>query len=184
MEEKDPQKNWLSNLDSELVIKNMLFCLLFLCLVGMGVSYLLFPMIKKYKFTAEKQSRNHVVLEVTTKKFNDVQGAYMLFSRENKRLLDSLHREISTKDLKDFLERFFSQVSISKGEERSDEKTGFYEREFRAEVVAKNLQAIRDFFDGVKNASMNLRVLVPFVIKTKEDQLSVRFIIQSKRTIR
>lgn len=180
MSEKKEPRQWLANLDSELVIKNLLFGFIFLCLVIFGINYLLLPMMKEYKIAINEQNKNKVVLNVVNNKFNSVQGGFTVFFNENKTLLNALHYQITSENLQIFLEHFFVKVKVVQKASEMDKDMNLLKTDFDVEVVAKDLQAIQNFFDAIKDAPMNMKVVVPFAIKKQDNALVVSFVVQNK----
>ncbi|MCE3038850.1 hypothetical protein [Helicobacter anatolicus] len=175
-------RQWFVNLDSELVVKNLLFSFIFVCLVAMGINYLLLPMIKEYKITISEENKNRAVLNIVNNRFNSVQGAYSLFINQNKKLLDTLHYQIEVENIKNFLSHFFMEAKVVQKQSILDEEAGLLKTDFEIKVIAKDLQSIQNFFDATKDAPMNLRVIVPFVIKKQKKGLEVKFVMQNKRS--
>lgn len=179
--EKKMQRKWYMDLDSELVIKNLIFFCFYALMLIAFVNYLILPAIKKYKLAVMEEKKQKIVYDTVVKNFNAMQGSFSLLDQKNKTTLTALSANVTSDRIKGLLGEYFEDIEVKVSRSREVVDKNFIETEFEVQARAKDLRAVQAFFSALRDASMNLRLSIPFVIQKQGNGLFVAFKLKNKR---
>ncbi len=176
-------RSWYQDVDADLTIKNLLFSFFFILLVFVIMLYLIIPRIRDYKLAFNAYSKQEVAYSVAQKKFNAVQMDLASLAQSSQSELNKLKLTTSSREISDFLQKFFIAVNVKSEDSYRDEENQLLQTTFEIEVLAKDLKALRGFFTAIKDSPTNLKINIPFVIKKQDDGLFISFQLVSKKTL-
>ncbi len=176
-------RKWYLEMDSELVIKNLIFSFLFVFMIVLIFNYIMIPRIRDYKIAFNDADKQQIIHQTIQRNFNLAQGAFSVLARDNKTQLNTLKVDITTASLQDFLSKFFEKINIKSQQSKKDEKTQFIKTTFEVEVISKDLKSLQAFFASLKDSPIDLEISIPFMIKKQENGLFVSFQLINKKTL-
>ena len=175
-------RRWYMDLDSDLVIKNLIFTTLFITMIVCIFNYIMLPYIRDYKITFNENNKQKVIYQTIQKRFNSTQGQFVLTERQNKKQLDMLKADITTQNLQQFLEKYFKKVVIKNQTNEKNLEKQLISTKFQVEVIAKDLKSLQNFFAALKEYDVDLKILIPFMIKKQDDGLFISFGLENQKT--
>ena len=181
IKEKKMQRRWYMDLDSELVIKNLIFFCFYALMLIIFVNYLILPAIKKYKLAVMEEKKQKIVYDTVVKNFNAMQGSFSLLEQRNKTILATLNTNVTSDRIRGLLGEYFEDIEVKVSRSREVVDKNFIETEFEVQARAKDLRAVQAFFNALRDVSMNLRLTIPFVIQKQGNGLFVAFRLKNKR---
>ncbi|PAF50510.1 hypothetical protein [Helicobacter sp. 13S00477-4] len=172
------------DIDAELVIRNMIFLVLFCIIVGMSVNYFLWPMIEAYQEQHIEEKKVRVVFLQVQKDFNLAQESLRNTKNTNKKPLNVMSYDLDRGRLRNGLDRYFSNVEIVKKDTEDNEETQFKTDIYYVSADVQNIEVLNRFFDELKIAPMSMKILLPIVIEKMpdSDRLIVKFYINIKKS--
>lgn len=176
-------RKWYLEIDSELVIKNLIFSFFFVFMIVLIFNYIMIPRIRDYKIAFNNADKQQIVHQTVQRNFNLAQGAFSVLARDNKAQLNTLKVDITAASLQDFLSKFFEKINIKSQQSKKDEKTQFIKTTFEVEVISKDLKSLQAFFASLKDSPIDLEISIPFLIRKQENGLFVSFQLISKKTL-
>ena len=176
-------RKWYLEIDSELVIKNLIFSFFFVFMIVLIFNYIMIPLIRDYKIAFNNADKQQIVHQTVQRNFNLAQGAFSVLARDNKAQLNTLKVDITTASLQEFLSKFFEKINIKSQQSKKDEKTQFIKTTFEVEVISKDLKSLQAFFASLKDSPIDLEISIPFLIRKQENGLFVSFQLISKKTL-
>lgn len=181
IKEKKMQRRWYMDLDSELVIKNLIFFCFYALMLIIFVNYLILPAIKKYKLAVMEEKKQKIVYDTVVKNFNAMQGSFSLLEQRNKTILATLNANVTSDRIRGLLGEYFEDIEVKVSHSKEVVDKNFIETEFEVQARAKDLRAVQAFFNALRDVSMNLRLTIPFVIQKQGNGLFVAFRLKNKR---
>lgn len=176
-------RKWYLEIDSELVIKNLIFSFFFVFMIVLIFNYIMIPRIRDYKIAFNNADKQQIVHQTVQRNFNLAQGAFSVLARDNKAQLNTLKVDITAASLQEFLGKFFEKINIKSQQSKKDEKTQFIKTTFEVEVISKDLKSLQAFFASLKDSPIDLEISIPFLIRKQENGLFVSFQLISKKTL-
>lgn len=176
-------RKWYLEMDSELVIKNLIFSFFFVFMIVLIFNYIMIPRIRDYKIAFNNADKQQIVHQTVQRNFNLAQGGFSVLARDNKAQLNTLKVDITTASLQDFLSKFFEKINIKSQQSKKDEKTQFIKTVFEVEVLSKDLKSLQAFFASLKDSPIDLEISIPFLIRKQENGLFVSFQLINKKTL-
>ncbi len=176
-------RKWYLEMDSELVIKNLIFSFFFVFMIVLIFNYIMIPRIRDYKIAFNDADKQQIIHQTVQRKFNSAQGGFSVLARDNKAQLNTLKVDITTASLQEFLSKFFEKINIKSQQSKKDEKTQFIKTVFEVEVLSKDLKSLQAFFASLKDSPIDLEISIPFLIRKQENGLFVSFQLISKKTL-
>ena len=176
-------RKWYLEMDSELVIKNLIFSFFFVFMIVLIFNYIMIPRIRDYKIAFNNADKQQIVHQTVQRNFNLAQGGFSVLARDNKAQLNTLKVDITTASLQEFLSKFFEKINIKSQQSKKDEKTQFIKTTFEVEVISKDLKSLQAFFASLKDSPIDLEISIPFLIRKQENGLFVSFQLISKKTL-
>lgn len=176
-------RKWYLEMDSELVIKNLIFSFFFVFMIVLIFNYIMIPRIRDYKIAFNNADKQQIVHQTVQRNFNLAQGGFSVLARDNKAQLNTLKVDITTASLQDFLSKFFEKINIKSQQSKKDEKTQFIKTVFEVEVLSKDLKSLQAFFTSLKDSPIDLEINIPFLIRKQENGLFVSFQLINKKTL-
>lgn len=176
-------RKWYLEIDSELVIKNLIFSFFFVFMIVLIFNYIMIPRIRDYKIAFNNADKQQIVHQTVQRNFNLAQGAFSVLARDNKAQLNTLKVDITAASLQEFLSKFFEKINIKSQQSKKDEKTQFIKTTFEVEVISKDLKSLQAFFASLKDSPIDLEISIPFLIRKQENGLFVSFQLISKKTL-
>lgn len=176
-------RKWYLEMDSELVIKNLIFSFFFVFMIVLIFNYIMIPRIRDYKIAFNNADKQQIVHQTVQRNFNLAQGAFSVLARDNKAQLNTLKVDITAASLQEFLSKFFEKINIKSQQSKKDEKTQFIKTTFEVEVISKDLKSLQAFFASLKDSPIDLEISIPFLIRKQENGLFVSFQLISKKTL-
>lgn len=176
-------RKWYLEMDSELVIKNLIFSFFFVFMIVLIFNYIMIPRIRDYKIAFNNADKQQIVHQTVQRNFNLAQGGFSVLARDNKAQLNTLKVDITTASLQDFLGNFFEKINIKSQQSKKDEKTQFIKTVFEVEVLSKDLKSLQAFFASLKDSPIDLEISIPFLIRKQENGLFVSFQLINKKTL-
>lgn len=176
-------RKWYLEMDSELVIKNLIFSFFFVFMIVLIFNYIMIPRIRDYKIAFNNADKQQIVHQTVQRNFNLAQGGFSVLARDNKAQLNTLKVDITTASLQDFLSKFFEKINIKSQQSKKDEKTQFIKTVFEVEVISKDLKSLQAFFASLKDSPIDLEISIPFLIRKQENGLFVSFQLINKKTL-
>lgn len=173
---------WYSEMNAELVIKNLIFSFFYVLVIVVVANYIMLPCIKDYKITLNDVDKQKIIHQAMRNKFNTTQGDLTILMKDNKTQLNVLREGVSATELKKFLDQYFDKVHIKTQESKKDDQNQFIQTVFEVEVIAKNLQALQTFFAVMKDSPVGLEISIPFMIHKQDNGLLVSFKLANKKT--
>lgn len=176
-------RKWYLEIDSELVIKNLIFSFFFVFMIVLIFNYIMIPRIRDYKIAFNNADKQQIVHQTVQRNFNLAQGAFSVLARDNKAQLNTLKVDITAASLQEFLSKFFEKINIKSQQSKKDEKTQFVKTTFEVEVLSKDLKSLQAFFASLKDSPIDLEISIPFLIRKQENGLFVSFQLKNKKTL-
>lgn len=176
-------RKWYLEMDSELVIKNLIFSFFFVFMIVLIFNYIMIPRIRDYKIAFNNADKQQIIHQTVQRNFNLAQGGFSVLARDNKAQLNTLKVDITTASLQEFLSKFFEKINIKSQQSKKDEKTQFVKTTFEVEVISKDLKSLQAFFASLKDSPIDLEISIPFLIRKQENGLFVSFQLKNKKTL-
>lgn len=176
-------RKWYLEIDSELVIKNLIFSFFFVFMIVLIFNYIMIPRIRDYKIAFNNADKQQIIHQTVQRNFNLAQGGFSVLARDNKAQLNTLKVDITAASLQDFLSKFFEKINIKSQQSKKDEKTQFIKTVFEVEVISKDLKSLQAFFASLKDSPIDLEISIPFLIRKQENGLFVSFQLKNKKTL-
>ncbi|MDU7693173.1 MAG: hypothetical protein E7K04_02885 [Helicobacter sp.] len=167
--------------DVDILIKNLIFFIIFCFLIILALNFYILDAIKKYKTNYFNNKNQTIALNVVKDQLNGLQGDFTLLLNKNRSDLESIKIDPTPKDLNKILQNFFYDISISSISQSKDHD--FIKSEFAIKARAKDLVSINKFFTFLKNPPINLRVSTPFLLKKQDGAFIVEFNLKNQKTI-
>lgn len=168
------------DMDSDTIIKNLIFTFIFVCIIGVVFNFFIVPRIVKYKIVFNDNQRQYSAFVAVQNRLQAINQEYESLVLDNKVFLDTIHRPIKTQDVKKLLEKFFIEVKVNKGENTQDFANKPVDEFFKVEVLAKNIRFVQNFFQELEKFPMSLKLSIPMVIEKKGKNLFVSFTLVGK----
>lgn len=151
--------------DTELVVRNMIFFVLFCIITGAGVNYLLWPSINKYKMQYIEEKKMKIIFTQVKKDFDSEQAKLRNTKNTNQKFLDIMSYSFAQNRLENLLSKYFQNVEITKKSSITDDKRQVTIDEYSIKGEIPDTKTMNNFFADIKNAPMSIKVLLPIMIK-------------------
>ncbi|PAF53386.1 hypothetical protein BKH42_06085 [Helicobacter sp. 13S00482-2] len=171
-------------IDAELVIRNMIFFLVFCILIGVSMNYALWPMIIAYKQQHIDEKKAKIIFNQVEKDLNTAQASLKKTKTINQHFLDAINYPSTSDKLAKFLGKYFKNIEVIK---KSSENN--LEKQIKKEVYfvsgeVTDIQTMNTLLGELKNTPMSVEILLPVVIRKaqKDDKLILEFYINIEKS--
>ncbi|PAF46875.1 hypothetical protein BKH41_08380 [Helicobacter sp. 12S02232-10] len=172
------------DVDAELVIRNLIFFVLFCIIIGTSINYFLWPMIEAYKEQHLEEKKIQVVFLQVQKEFNKNLELLKKTKSSNQKFLDVMAYEFGISRLKNGLSKYFKDVTVVKKSTQEDLQNQFEKDVYFVRGEIQDMQVLNNFFTDLQNAPMSIKVLLPITIKksSNTDKLILEFYIDVEKS--
>lgn len=153
------------NIDTDLVVRNMVFFVLFVLFLGVSIDSFLFPVIERYKSQTLDERKEKIVLTQVQKDFEAAQSALIRTKKANDKILSTLSFNFSKDRFKDALSKYFSNIEINKKSSGENIEKQVQDDVYFVRAEAKNLENLDKFFADLEKAQASIKILLPITIK-------------------
>ncbi|PAF41143.1 hypothetical protein [Helicobacter sp. 11S03491-1] len=169
MKIKNSKNLFYINVDPELVIRNMIFFVIFCLAVGISINYFLWPMIGMYKLQYIEEKKIKTVFLQVQKDFNSTQALLKNTKNANQKILDIMSYQSSMPGLKDNLKKYFKNVEIIKKSSQDDVQNQMITDVYFVRGEIQSVQTMNNFFTELKDTPMSIKILLPVIVKKAND---------------
>ncbi|MDO7252311.1 hypothetical protein [Helicobacter cappadocius] len=156
--------------DADLVIRNMIFFVVFCILIGMSMNYALWPMIVAYKEQHIDEKKAKIVFNQVEKDLNTAQASLKKTKTKNQKFLDAMNYSSSTDKLSKFLEKYFKNMEIIKKSSENDSEKQLKKEIYFISGEITDVQTMNRLLGDFKNTPMSIEILLPVVIRKAEEK--------------
>lgn len=159
------------------ITKLVLYSLVFICLCGGLIMFLIMPILQDYKSSmAELSSQNginYAVNESFQESLERVQG----LEKDNKELLTQFDADFNKTHLVGFLENYFFEPVLS--EIKHKKKSEYLLGEFNVSAVMDNPKIFYRFIEDLKSYQSLIKLETPIDLRSRDDgEIDIKFIIK------
>lgn len=157
--------------DAELVIRNMIFFIVFCILVGVSLNYALWPTIVAYKEQHIDEKKAKIVFNQVEKDLNAAQASLKKTKTSNQAFLDALNYSSSAGKLSDLLGKYFKKIEVIKKSSEIDPEKELKKEVYFVSGEITDIQTMNRLLGEMKNMPMSVEILLPVIIrKTDQDK--------------
>lgn len=157
--------------DAELVIRNMIFFVVFCILIGVSLNYALWPMIVSYKEQYIDEKKAKIVFNQVEKDLNSAQASLKKAKTSNQTFLDALNYPSSGGKLSDLLGKYFKKIEVIKKSNEIDAEKQLKKEVYFVSGEITDIQTMNRLLGEMKNMPMSVEILLPVIIrKTDKDK--------------
>lgn len=153
------------NIDTDLVVRNMVFFVFFVLFLGISIDSFLFPVIERYKSQTLDERKEKIVLAQVQKDFEAAQSALIRTKKANDEILSTMSYNFSQDRFKDTLSKYFSHIEVNKNSSSKDIEKQVQDDIYFLRAEAKNLDNLNKFFADLQKAQASIKILLPITIK-------------------
>lgn len=156
------------NIDTDLVVRNMVFFVFFVFLLSISIDSFLFPVIERYKSQTLDERKEKIVLAQVQKDFEAAQSTLIRTKKANDEILSTMSYNFSQDKFKAALSKYFSHIEVNKSSSSKDIEKQVQDDIYFLRAEAKNLDNLNKFFADLQKAQASLKILLPINIKTSD----------------
>lgn len=157
--------------DAELVIRNMIFFVVFCVLVGVSLNYALWPMIVAYKEQHIDEKKAKIVFNQVEKDLNSAQASLKKTKTSDQPFLDAMNYSSNAANLSDLLGKYFKKIEVIKKSSEVDQEKQLKKDIYFVSGEITDVQTMNRLSGEMKNMPMSAEILLPVIIrKTDQDK--------------
>ncbi|PAF44683.1 hypothetical protein [Helicobacter sp. 11S02596-1] len=179
------QKNFFYiDVDADLVIRNLIFFVVFCVAIGMFMNYFLWPKVEAYKQQYLEEKKIRVVFLQVQKEFENNRESLKKTKNANQKFLDVMAYGFDMTKLTNNLNKHFKDIEVVKKSTQEDAQNQLRTDVYFVRGTMENTQEMNDFFTDLQKAPMSIKVLLPVVIKKSHNspQLVLEFYIDVEKS--
>lgn len=170
------------NLDTDLVLHNMIFVVIYIGAILMFFSYMLWPLILDFKVKYIEERKQNLILTEVQKDFDSSKDRLVWLLTNNKSLLSRLNNAKSQNIITDLLAQYFSKKSMrllsSHIDEESQIKTILYQIQVQTEDIGK----FWEFITALGESDTSIIISLPVQIQKASMQSRIYDIVFNVET--
>lgn len=173
------------DVDADLVIRNMIFFVVFCILVGASLNYVLWPMIITYKEQHIDEKKAKIVFSQVEKDLNTAQASLKKAKTSNQEFLDAMNYSVNAAKISDLLGKYFKKIEVSKKSSEIDREKQLKKEVYYVSGEITDIKTMNDLLGDMKSMPMSAEILLPVIIRKTDDdkKLVLDFYISVVRTL-
>ncbi|PAF47853.1 hypothetical protein BKH46_03215 [Helicobacter sp. 12S02634-8] len=161
------------DVEPELVIRNLIFFVIFCLLVSVFINYCLWPVIEEYKQQHIEEKKIKIVFLKAKSDFESHFNALKKTKTLNQKSLNIMSSALDGTQLKHDLDQYFTQVNIVKQLFQADNGESFSIDTYFVRGEIKDIVMMNRFFSELQNAPASIKVLLPIIVKKSDTSSSL-----------
>lgn len=153
------------NVDTELVVRNMIFFVFFVLFSGIFIDNFLFPVVEQYKNQTLEEKKEKIVLAQVQKDFEAAQSVLIRTKKANDRILDTMSHDFSRDRFKNGLSKYFSNVKVDKKSSQKSLENQIQDDVYFVQGETRDLENLNKFLTDLEMASVSVKILLPIIVK-------------------
>lgn len=172
------------NVDTELVVRNMVFFVFFVLLLGIFIDNFLFPVVEQYKNQILEEKKEKIVLAQVQKDFEVAQSILIRTKKANDRILNTMSHDFSRDRFKNSLSKYFSNVRVDKKSSQKSLENQIQDDVYFVQGESRDLENLNKFFTDLEMASVSVKILLPIIVtkSVNSDKLVLEFYLNVEKS--
>lgn len=172
------------NVDTELVVRNMVFFVFFVLLLGIFIDNFLFPVVEQYKNQILEEKKEKIVLAQVQKDFEVAQSILIRTKKANDRILNTMSHDFSRDRFKNSLSKYFSNVKVDKKSSQKSLENQIQDDVYFVQGESRDLENLNKFFTDLEMASVSVKILLPIIVtkSVNSDKLVLEFYLNVEKS--